>query len=339
MPDREQARNIDDVATAWAAKVERGLTAAEQSELHIWLEGDTRRLGAFVRAQAAWIHAERAAALGKMPEPREEAITEDQPQEDAGMQKASRRLVLAGGGALAASAAAAYLVGVDRFRTLESGIGEIRHIALPGGTTLTLDTDTRVDIALGTGDRELSLLRGRLFLDVMRRQELAVMVQVADLLVETAQGAFSLERLANRPTTALVTSGSLVASQSQGIFGQRRSVAVQQDHALTLASDRRLLPSDVQPIAPAERKRLMAWRDGMLSFSGEMLADAVRAFDRYGATRIVVADPGLARQKVTGLFRADDPKGFATAVGASFGGSVTSEGDVIRIFGRASPAA
>jgi transmembrane sensor len=157
--------------------------------------------------------------------------------------------------------------------------------------------------------------------------------------VETAQGAFSLESLANGPITALVTKECLIATQSQGIFGQKRTVTVVQDHALTLASDRRLLPGDVQPVGLAERERLMAWRDGRLSFGGEMLADAVRAFDRYGATRIVVADPGLARQKVTGLFRTDDPKGFAMAVAASFGGFVTSEGEVIRISGQASPAA
>jgi transmembrane sensor len=69
----------------------------------------------------------------------------------------------------------------------------------------------------------------------------------------------------------------------------------------------------------------------MLSFSGETLATAVRAFDRYGSVRIVIADPQLAEQKITGLFKANDPKGFATAVAASFGAAVASDDDVLRI--------
>lgn len=331
MPNREQASEIDDVATAWAAKGERGLTTAERAELDLWLEGDSRRLGAFVRAQAAWIHAERAAALGAMPEPQEAALAEDVPIEEARPQRLSRRLVLGGGGTLAASVAVAFFVGVGRHRTLESGIGEIRHIALNGGTTLTLDTDTRVDITIASDDRKLSLVRGRLFLDVMRRQEMPFMVEVGDLLLESAEGAFSLQSLVNSPITALVTKGSLIVSQSHGLFGQKRTVTVGTDHALTVASDARLGAADVRPVAAAQQEQLLAWRDGMLSFGGEMLADAVRAFDRYGPARIVVADPELARQKITGLFKADDPSGFATAVAASFGGVVTRSGKVIRI--------
>jgi transmembrane sensor len=338
MPHRERASEIDDVATAWAAKVERGLTTAEKTELDLWLEGDSRRLGAFVRAQAAWIHAERAAALGAMPETQEPALTGDAPDEEARPPRLSRRLVLSGGGALAASVAAAYIVGVERYRTLESGIGEIRHIALNGGTTLTLDTDSRVDIALASGDRKLSLVRGRMFLDVILRQEMPFMVQVGDLLLQTAEGAFSLQSLVNSPIMALVTKGSLIVSQSHGMFGQKRTVRVGTDHAFTLASDALIRATDVRPIVAGQQEQFLAWRDGMLSFGGQMLADAVRAFDRYGPTRIVVVDPELARQKVTGLFKADDPRGFATAVAASFGAVVTSDGDVIRISAQKLPA-
>jgi len=87
----------------------------------------------------------------------------------------------------------------------------------------------------------------------------------------------------------------------------------------------------VRSINPAEVDALLAWRDGMLSFSGETLATAVRAFDRYGPIRIVIADPQLAEQEITGLFKANDPKGFATAVASSFGAAVASDGDVLRI--------
>ena len=341
MPDREQASEIEDAATIWAAKAERGLTAKDRAKLDQWLEGDSRRLGAFVRAQAAWIHAERAVALGKMPETEPE--TEDAPasvlQNEPRARTLNRRMALGGGGALAASFAAAYVIGSGRHRTLESGVGEIRHIVLKGGTTLTLDTDTRVDVAVSSNDRKLELVRGKLFLDVARWQDLPVIVRAGDLVLETAEGAFGLQSLGKAPIVTLVTKGKLIASQSRGMFGQKRTVTVEEDHALTLAPDEPLLASGVRPVAAARQEQLLAWRDGMLSFGGELLGDAVRAFDRYGATRIVVADPELARQRITGLFKANDPKGFATAIAASFDGVVTSQGETIRISSKKSGSA
>jgi transmembrane sensor len=331
MPDREKASEIEDVATVWAAKAERGLTAEDRAELDLWLVGDSRRLGAFVRAQAAWIHAERAMALGRMPEPEDAVPAEVAPPGELQPRALNRRVVLGGGAALAASVAAAYLVGFDRSRSLESGVGEIRHIALKGGTTLTLDTDTRVDVALSSDDRRLELIRGKLFLNVTSGQELPLIVRAGNLMLETAEGAFSLESIVKAPIIALVTAGRLVASQSQGMFGQKRTVTLEKDHVLSLPSDRQLLASDVRAVPAEQRDQILAWRDGMLSFGGEMLADAVRAFDRYSSTRIVVVDPELARHKVTGLFKADDPRGFAAAVAASFGGVVTSQGETIQI--------
>jgi transmembrane sensor len=128
-----------------------------------------------------------------------------------------------------------------------------------------------------------------------------------------------------------VTRGQLTVSKGNGFFGRRRTVTVAENCALSLAASANLVASDVHPVAAALRDQFLAWRDGMLSFSGQELATAARAFDRYGPTRIIVADPGLARQKIIGLFKADDPQGFATAIAASFGAVVKSQGNILRI--------
>lgn len=330
MPSREPASEIEDAATIWAARAERGLTESEKAEFEEWMEGDSRRLGAYVRAQAAWIHAERAAALGKMPDQASEPAMDVLPIEHARPRAFSRRTVLGGGGAIAASVAAAYMVGFSRYYTLESGVGEIRHIALKGGTTLALDTDTRVDVALSSNDRKLELIQGKLFLEVAK-SDFPVTVRAGNLIAETMEGAFSLEHLLRVPIVALVTEGRLVVSQSPNMFAGRRSLSIDPGHALTLAPNEELVASKVQPLAGAQQAQLLAWRDGMLSFGGELLSDAVRAFDRYSSARIVVTDPDLARQRITGLFRATDPRGFAVAIAASFASVATSQGDVIRI--------
>lgn len=339
MPNREKASEIEDVATEWVARAERGLGAEERVELDAWLEGDSRRLGAFVRAQAAWVHAERAAALGKMPDGEPIELIGSTEVQSPTARRVSRRLVLGGGGAMAASVVAAGLLGWQRYRTLESGVGEIRHITLADGSGLTLDTDTRVDIAMGSNDRSLILRRGKLFLDVAGSSVASITVGVGNLLIETTKCAFELQSLLNAPVVALVTQGALSVSQSGGLFGSRRNLTVTEGHALSVPSEGQLSAGNVRSIAASNAAKLLAWRDGMLSFGGETLGEAVRQFDRYSAQRITVLDPNLGRQRITGLFKADDPKGFAMAIAASFGAVVNANGNELQLNLKKVPAA
>ncbi len=341
MPTQRPATEIEDIATQWAVKVERGLNPEEQRSLDQWLEQDPRHLGAFVRAQAAWIHAERATALGAMPtgEPEQVAPAPANGEGDNSSdldRRLGRRRMLAGGSALAASIAAGFFV-FDRSRVIESGIGEVRRLTLAGGTTLTLDTDTRVDVVNDSGDRKLKLARGKLFLEVADDAS-ALAVEAGGLILEMVQGAFALQALDNMPLVALVTNGSLAVSQG-GLFAERRGLTIDAGQMFTLPIGANLASARIGAVDRERSEQLLAWRDGMLAFSGESLAQAVRAFDRYGATRIVVADPELAEQKITGLFKADDPSGFARAVGASFGATAVQRGDVIRLLRRNAPEA
>jgi transmembrane sensor len=329
MADREQAREIEDTAIDWAAKTTRGLSDSEQLELDRWLEGDPRRLGAFVRAQGAWIHSERATALGPMTEALEKCGEDPVDPPRLGKRQLNRRILLAGAGALAASVAGGLFM-LDRPRTIDSGIGEILRLTLTGGSTLTLDTDTRVKITQGSGDRILELVSGKVFLTVVRANR-PLMLSVGRLAMHMAEGEFGLESLGEAPLAAFVTKGHLAVSQSGGLWGRTRAISLAANRMLRLLNGADLEMARVRSINPAEVDALLAWRDGMLSFSGETLATAVRAFDRYGPIRIVIADPQLAEQEITGLFKANDPKGFATTVASSFGAAVASDGDVLRI--------
>jgi len=57
----------------------------------------------------------------------------------------------------------------------------------------------------------------------------------------------------------------------------------------------------------------LAWKDGRLAFEGETLAQAASEFARYSDTRIVIDDPALAHEAITGLYQSNDPVGFARA--------------------------
>src|SRR3546814_1931322 len=76
---------------------------------------------------------------------------------------------------------------------------------------------------------------------------------------------------------------------------------------------------EVKPLRVPDVERHLAWRAGMLSFSGATLEAAAAQFARYSELRIIIDDPLGAPQRVVGLYSANDPDGFAHAVALSLG--------------------
>jgi transmembrane sensor len=76
-------------------------------------------------------------------------------------------------------------------------------------------------------------------------------------------------------------------------------------------------------------QRQLAWQNGQIAFEGETLARAADEFSRYSDTRIVIDDPVLAHEEIAGLFRANDPVGFAQTIAISLNAHAeVGEGEV-----------
>ena len=89
----------------------------------------------------------------------------------------------------------------------------------------------------------------------------------------------------------------------------------------------------MEPIAmpKEELERALAWQHGMISLDGISLREAAREFARYSETRILIDDSSLAERKVTGLFSAADPVGFARAVATTMDLEVETGPQFVRL--------
>mgnify|MGYP000140156351 CR=1 FL=1 len=61
----------------------------------------------------------------------------------------------------------------------------------------------------------------------------------------------------------------------------------------------------------------LLWREGRLGFERTTLAEAAQEFERYNAMPITFAESSIGEKRVTGLFSATDPIGFAKAIALS----------------------
>ncbi len=302
MPVRETSQVIDAQAADWAARVDGGpLSAAEQAELDAWLAGDSRRLGAYAKARAVFAHVQRARALGPDYDAAEFAA--------APAPGVNRRALWMGGAAAAAVAASVGVGAQLRGSRLRTRLGEVRLAPLPDGSSMTLNTNSRVSVHFTEGLRRVRLIEGEALFDVAKDPARPFVVEAAGTEVRAVGTSFTVSRLPDRPVQVLVREGVVEvgrpAAEPVRIGANTRAVAARGGAV------------DASAVTPSEIARELVWREGFLSFEDVSLAQAAAEFARYSETRIVVDDPAIARETVTGLYSANNPSGFAKAVAAA----------------------
>jgi transmembrane sensor len=315
MAERETSRDIDRAASDWTARLDRGpLTPEGDDAFQAWLRGDPRRRGALLRARAVSLMSESAQALGPGFDP----IAFEAPGRSRSAGLSRRQALTWTGGVAAAAVVAALGVGVSAAgAVISTARGEIRLAPLKDGSTVLLNTETRIRVCYSRGERRVTLLKGEAYFAVARDETRPFVVEVDGRRLSTAQAGFRVRKLEADPVDVLVNQGQV-------------DVAIPFASSVALKSNTRLVLSgsaEPQPVGPEAVTRDLAWRDGKLAFEGETLGQAAAAFARYSDTRIQIRDPALAREPVTGLFAANDPAGFSRAIARVFQARVEQDGD------------
>ncbi|MDG2520718.1 FecR domain-containing protein [Caulobacter segnis] len=301
---------IDAAAADWVVRRDRGLSAAETAELEAWLAADPRQRGAFVRAEAAWMSLDRGRAL-------DPSLLMRQPM------MARRGLLIGGGAALAAGLASVtlspLLVGGKRIAT---GVGEGRRVPLEDGSSLDLNTDSKVKVRFDRTSRQVDLSQGEVWFEVSRDAARPFRVDVGLLALSADEADFSVRRDVDR-VRVNVERGA-VRLQRLGLEASERLVEA---GAVAVADLRGVA---VSTVAPAVLQANLAWRTGAIVLDGVTLAEAAAEFNRYNARAITVGE--AARElRVVGVFRAREPEAFARAAAASLAVGVQVHSDAIYI--------
>lgn len=304
MANQETAEDIDAAAMAWVARLDREASnPASQRELEVWLNGDTRRQGAFLRAQAIWSKLDRAALTSAvLGGPVPGAIT--------------RRVAVGAtvaAGAVAAGGGGLWIMLGDR--PVETMIGEVRQVPLADGSNIALNTASRLHVHLLRSARNLRLDAGEAWFQVERDPTRPFVVEAGQARVRVIGTAFSVRRFGN---------GAEV-SVSEGVV--QAWVVGREPEAVRLEAGDKVVLAEAQRPARmatslAEIDRRLAWRGGKIDLAGETLAEAASEFNRYNTRTITLADSQIANRRFFGLFRMNDPEGFARAVHEALGAPV-----------------
>ena len=348
MSPNARAQDIEAAAAAWFERREwSDWDATAQKALEAWLSESTAHRVAYVRLEAAWERAERlkalgaGAQLGRVPardsfgfSPQDSAI---QPIDVAPIARAgahasspSSRLKWAIG---VASLAAVLTLGVwyqsvARWQTYGTSLGAIAPVALADGSHITLDSNTRIHVALDLGHRRVRLDQGAALFEVAKDPTRPLIVEVANTRVTAVGTEFSVRRDSDE-ITVLVKEGRVRIEGDRRHFGGQATELAAGGQASTRGSE-----IAIERVSLSEVDRALSWRQGYLEFQETPLPQVVAEFNRYRVQRIEIDDPRLNAIRIGGRFRCTDADAFLNLLQQGFPVVVTRDEDHVSLHRR-----
>ena len=316
---RKSEDDLNEEAARWVARLDND--ASRRAEFETWVANDKRRYIAFVRAQAAFGMLD---VLG--PEARDDAPDSKVRSALKGPLLTRRRMLV---GAAAAAVPLALGVGLGFLRragAYETSFGEVKTVPLPDGSSMTMNTGSRVLASFHPRARHIEVATGEVSFDVVHDAGRPFVVKTDFARIQSTVTRF-LVRAERTGSEVVVEQGSVDAWSERG---SERDAMRLGPGARLYATNASLVP--LQPLNPDELERNLAWRNGHVVFDGETLADAVERLNAYNEKKIVLADRGLANERVVGYFKLKDPAAFATAVAAAFGAQAKATPDAILLY-------
>ena len=208
---------------------------------------------------------------------------------------------------------------------LSTPVGQIRQKHLDDGSTVTLDTDSLVEVAFSRSVRIVRLVRGRARFEVAHDAARPFIVEVAGRTVTARGTIFDVSLIGNGMKVSLLRGAIDVGSgtASQPISGPVARLKVGESFRAVAGKETPL----VQPTLHGEEQ----WVAGMLTFDGASLSEVLDQTNRYSKIKIRIGDPALENLRVTGAFHPLPVDELAAALAAAFSLRVehASNGDLV----------
>jgi transmembrane sensor len=190
---------------------------------------------------------------------------------------------------------------------VKTGLGEQHSAVLPDHSLVELNTQSEIRIAFTRAERRVELVRGEAFFDVAR-DPLRPFIVATDLATAKAVGTrFSVYRT-QTGTIVTVAEGRVQVREKKANRDSAVGNADQENGVEVVPGTQ----AEARPGRPVQMRvanveRTFAWRERRLVFDGEPLEAVVEEFNRYNSPPLVIADPRLRGQRISGVFGANDP--------------------------------
>lgn len=206
-------------------------------------------------------------------------------------------------------------------RAYTTAVGQQQSISLPDGSSVLLNTDSRIEIDYSDDHRRIHLRRGEAFFRVAHERDRPFDVYAGAGMVRAVGTAFAV-RLRPRDIEVSVTEGSVELASLVTDGGDRRAEGARKTTLARIKANQVATFGEsiesIEPVTAGALDERLSWQKGVLIFSGEPLHSVVEEVSRYTAIKIVIVDPALRDLPVGGYFKVGETDAMFEALEASF---------------------
>ena len=207
----------------------------------------------------------------------------------------------------------------------DTGVGEQRIVMLQDGTRMSLNTSTRVRVALGSDRRTVDVEGGEALFEVAKDASRPFVVRAAGSEVTATGTAFvvrytpAIEGRRDAVDITLVEGRVMVRGAGEVGVAAKSADGVEMTPGQRLrvtGLGRGQVAAELKPqVDRPHVDQVLAWKRGEAVFDNASLPEAVAEMNRYSATPITVNSTGAMNNlRVSGVFRTGDNRGFARAL-------------------------
>lgn len=293
---------VRDDAARWFVRLqEPAVSADEQQRFDAWLNQHPQHRDEFQLLQGLWT------AADLLPAPRLKALAETRPA------RRERRPLLRY--AVAASVLAVAL-GLGLFSGLNhpgsysaefsTALGERKHVALPDGSVIDLNSRSRLQVHYEKDRRLIELSEGEAMFSVEHDSSRPFVVEAGSGKITVTGTRFDVRRDVTQ-TRVAVEQGTVKVQGHDAPDNEFINLTA----GLGTHVDAQGKVAAAYAVNPAE---LTAWRGGKLVFNNARLSEVAAEVSRYREQPLTVSNPGVANLRLTSVFKSDNTDALLKAL-------------------------
>ena len=372
-------------ATSWFVDFnDEQVDQAGREEFNAWLRRSPEHVRAFLQISAFW---EDAGVLGKRPglhlegliaaaraenniyslEPTasapppnpvstpDSALETKRTSANQHWRARSLRLSIAASILICLTLAASTWYRAYRAPSYATAVGEQRSIVLEDGSSVELNSNSRMRVRFTQTERFVDLVEGQALFTVAKNPARPFTVATGDTQVRAVGTRFDVYRKASGTVVTVVEGRVAVAAQGVRQTGEPPFPEKQQAHAddgievlsphatkegpglrpgevlLAAGEQVKVSSSETEAPRPANVAVATAWTEKKLVFDSASLREVVEEFNRYNRRQLVILDPELNDIHISGVFPSTNSGPMVEFLRQRFGVTLNGSRDQIEI--------
>ncbi|PAJ76139.1 hypothetical protein CJF42_01270 [Pseudoalteromonas sp. NBT06-2] len=308
---------IQEQASLWISRMDRGLSIDEQNKLSIWLNKSDVHKDTLFNLAKLW---DDLSVLNE--------LSDLFPLERKAKPKHVTAIAMVASFAIIMLSSAIFMFDyislpflnsnqtIAQVKDYQTKVGEQISFSLSDGTSIRLNTNSQVHVAFTDKHRQISLLKGEARFDVTKDKNRPFTVSIGEKSFTALGTIFNVQKNNSSDSELVVTEGKVLISDTKTITKRLGNIVnsfkTLEHHKLAGAvvnsGEKSIVTSKtkISKISLDQIQKELSWQQGMLIFDATPLVTALNEVSRYNDIHFEFSDKGLSELKISGYFKSGD---------------------------------